>query len=700
MSEVLSIVPRELARLETGRPEALGATWDGSGVNFALFSAAATQVDLCLFDAQAQHEVARIALPACRDQVWHGYLPDARPGLIYGYRVHGPYDPHQGLRCNPHKLLIDPYARAFAGRFNWSDAQYGYQHRDAAADLSFDCRDNAPDALKCRVVHTAFDWQDDRRPCTPIADSIIYETHVKGFSMLNPAVPQHLRGTYAGLAHPASILYLQRLGVTAVELLPVHEFIDERRLVQTGLVNYWGYNSVGFFAPAARYAAGGDPMDEFREMVRSLHTAGIEVILDVVYNHTGESDETGPTLAFRGIDNASYYRLREGRWYDDVTGCGNTLNAAHPRVRQMILDSLRWWVDEMHVDGLRFDLAPALAIEAGAFNPDSAFLDALRSDPVLSRTKLIVEPWDVVNYRTGHFPPGFTEWNDRFRDAARGFWVTGDTGCGALATRLAASSDLFRRNGRSPQTSINFVTAHDGFTLQDVVSYEHKHNGANAQANADGNNNNKSRNFGIEGATQDPAVNRRRARVQRSLLATLMLAQGVPMLLGGDESGRTQAGNNNAYCQDNGTSWIDWTDADHGLRAFVTRLITLRRNCAALRRKRWLDSAETALGEREIVWLWRDGSEMTPERWDDRANRCFGFSLGRDDLQEAALLVLINAGHEDVNFVLVPSPGASWESQIDTAAADTLSFKVDVGTQSVPVLAQSLRVFTSMQPAS
>jgi glycogen operon protein len=652
--------------LETGRPWPLGATWDGAGVNFALFSAHAQQVDLCLFDAGGAHQIARLPLPGCTDQVWHGYLPDARPGLVYGYRVHGPYEPARGHRFNPHKLLLDPYARAFAGSFRWTDSHYGYRAGHAQGDLSFDRRDNAWAMLKSRVLDPAYSWQDDRAPRTPWADTVIYETHVKGFSMTNPAVPVALRGTYGGLAHAASIEYLQRLGVTAVELLPVHELIDERRLVEAKLVNYWGYNSIGFFAPAARYAGSGDPLCEFRAMIKRLHAAGIEVILDVVYNHTAEAEELGPTLSFRGIDNASYYRLREGRWQDDVSGCGNTLNVAHPRVLQLVMDSLRWWVSEMHVDGFRFDLATALARGHGGFNPDSAFLHALRQDPLLAGVKLIAEPWDIAVCETGRFPPGLAEWNDRYRDAARGFWLTGQTSCGEFASRLAGSSDLFRHSGRMPQAGINFITAHDGFTLADVVAYTRKRNEANGQHNADGTDNNRSSNCGVEGPSTDPAVIALRARRQRALLATLLLSQGVPMLVAGDEQGRTQQGNNNAYCQDNAVAWLDWAGADHALAAFAAQLIALRRTHPALRRLTWFDGSPSTLGERDIEWLWRDGGEMTRERWEDGANRCFGFRLGRNHAGESAVLVLLNAAAAAVEFVLPPPPGDAWVLTIDT----------------------------------
>lgn len=688
------------ARLEHGRPFPLGANWDGGGVNFALFSAHATAVELCLFDADAAREVARVLLPACTDQVWHGYLPDARPGLVYGYRVHGPYEPTQGHRFNPHKLLIDPYARAFAGVFRWSDAHYGYDIAHADGDLSFDSRDNAPDMLKCRVVDPACAWQDDPPPRRPWSETVIYEAHVKGFSRLNPALPPELRGTYAGLAHPASIRHLQDLGVTAVELLPVHEFIDERRLVNGDLVNYWGYNSIGFFAPAARYAGGGDPLVEFRSMVRRLHAAGIEIILDVVYNHTGEAEERGPTLAFRGIDNASYYRLRDGRRHDDVTGCGNTLNVAHPRVLQLVMDSLRWWVSEMHVDGFRFDLATALGRERGGFDPGCAFLATLRQDPVLAGVKLIAEPWDIATCETGRFPAGISEWNDRFRDATRGFWLHGSVSCGEFASRLAGSSDLFRHSGRTPQASINFVTAHDGFTLADVVAYEHKHNEANGQANADGNNDNRSNNCGVEGDTDDAAILELRGRLQRALLATLMLAQGVPMMVAGDEFGRTQHGNNNAYCQDNPVSWLGWEQTDGAMQGFTAQLLALRRGHAALRRQTWFDGSMTAMGERDIAWLWRDGSEITREQWEDRGNRCFGFRIGRDNAEEAALLVLLNAGAAETAFTLPPAPGGSWRLQLDSARPALTDDAQSSHRSAITVPAHALLVLTSAPEAA
>ncbi len=685
----------QIARLEAGRPYPLGAIWHGNGVNFALFSAHATAVELCLFDDHASREVARIALPASTDQVWHGYLPHAGPGLIYGYRVHGPYEPSQGHRYNAHKLLIDPYARSFAGAFRWTDEHFGYLAGNTGGSLEIDNRDNAWATLKCRVVDPAYSWHGDRAPRTAWADTIIYEAHVKGCTMLNREVPEHLRGTYAGLGHPAFIAHLLRLGITALELLPIHEFIDERRLIQAGLVNYWGYNSLGFFAPATRYASSGDPIGEFRDMVRSLHAAGIEIILDVVYNHTAEMDAAGPTLAFRGIDNASYYRLDDGGRYTDWTGCGNTLNVAHPRVMQLVMDSLRWWVSDMHVDGFRIDLATAIAREAGGFDPGCAFLDTLRQDPTLAGVKLIAEPWDVTACETGRFPPGIAEWNDHFRDAARGFWLTGSTRCGEFASRLSGSSDLFRHSGRMPQASINFVTAHDGYTLTDVVAYERKHNAANGQDNADGNNDNRSNNCGIEGASTDPDIQALRARLQRALLATLMLAQGVPMMVAGDELGRTQGGNNNTYCQDNAISWAAWDNPENSIVALAAQLIRLRREHPALRRIRWFDGSLSAMGELDIAWLWRSGEEMTRAHWEDEANRCFAFRLGRNDANEKALLVVINASAHDVEFTLPSAPYRAWEVQLDTTLPEPSVARINVANSPLSVPAHGLLVLTS-----
>ncbi|HLW12146.1 MAG TPA: glycogen debranching protein GlgX, partial [Casimicrobiaceae bacterium] len=555
--------PRTIVAVSTvwrGEPFPLGATWDGQGVNFALYSENAERVELCLFDPKGRREIERIDVRERTDFVWHCYLPDARPGLLYGYRVHGPYAPDRGLRFNAHKLLLDPYARLLAGQIRWSDAQFGYRVGSRREDLTLDTRDSATGMPKCQVVDEAFTWDDDRAPRTLCKDSVIYELHVKGYTRLHPNIPPQLRGTYAGLSTAPVIDHLRKLGVTAVELLPIHAYVDDKRLVDRGLRNYWGYNSIGFFAPDMRYSATGT-LGEFKTMVKTLHSAGIEVILDVVYNHTGEGNQLGPTLSFRGIDNRVYYRLEEHlRYYVDYTGTGNTLNTVHPATLRLIFDSLRYWVTEMHVDGFRFDLASTLAREARAFDPFGSFLDIARQDPVLSQVKLIAEPWDLAEggYQVGSFPPGWSDWNGRYRDAVRAYWK-GDGGLvGELASRLSGSSDLFAHGGRSPSASINFITAHDGFTLRDLVSYNDKHNEANLEDNRDGEAHNLSWNCGVEGATDDPAVLALRAQQMRNFIATLFFSQGVPMLAAGDEMGRTQGGNNNAYCQDNATSWLDW----------------------------------------------------------------------------------------------------------------------------------------------
>lgn len=664
MNDAARIPPR----LESAPAGDLGAHAGEEGVAFAIFSAHASAVELCLFDAAGERELARLPMPECTQGVWHGFLPQAGPGLVYGYRVHGPYEPARGARFNPNKLLVDPYARAFAGRFAWSDAHYGY--RVGEDDLTFDARDNAAGMLKGRVVAPGTAGEAPRRPATPWPDTVVYELHVKGWSVLDERLPAALRGTYAGLAHPASIETLRRLGVTAVELLPVAEMVDEHRLHRQGLVNYWGYNSIGFFSPAARYAAGPDPLAEFRDMVARLHAAGLEVILDVVYNHTAETDEFGPTLAFRGLDNASYYRLRDGgRRYDDATGCGNTLDFGRAPVRALALDSLRWWHEALGVDGFRFDLATAIARDGAGFDPASRFLAELAGDPRLAAAKLIVEPWDATGCHTGAFPAPYAEWNDRFRDTARGFWLTREAGCGELAARLAGSSAVFRHGGRPPQASINFVTAHDGFTMADLVAYREKHNEANGERNADGAAGNRSVNNGAEGPTGDAAILERRGRLVRALFATLFVAQGVPMVVAGDEHGRTQRGNNNAYCQDNDLSWVDRAAGDGLLRDWVERLVALRRRHPALRRARWLDGTRTAMGEAEVAWLAPDGAAMTPARWDDPGHRAFAMLLGRDGADEAALLVLVN-GHDDARrFALPPPVGGSWRVALCSATA-------------------------------
>src|SRR5213596_2187933 len=577
-----------------GQPYPLGATWMGNGVNFAIFSEYATGVELCLVDnMEDAREDVRIPLKERTDQVWHVFLPDAQPGQLYGFRVSGPYEPERGLRFNSSKLLLDPYAKAIAGEVNWADEMFGYVVGGEDEDLTQDFRDDAWGVPKSVVIDNAFDWQGDRKPGTPLHSSVIYEVHVKGFSKLWPEIPEELRGTYAGVGSAAAIDYLTKLGVTAVELLPVHAHIDDKVLIDRGLKNYWGYNTIGFFAPHAAYSSSGqmgEQVAEFKSMVRNLHAAGLEVILDVVYNHTAEGNHLGPTFSFRGIDNRSYYRLMDQpRYYMDTTGCGNTLNMRHPRVLQLIMDSLRYWVLEMHVDGFRFDLAATLARELHEVDRLGAFLDIIHQDPILSQVKLIAEPWDLGEggYQVGKFPVGWAEWNDRYRDAVRSYWK-GDGGLiGELAYRMTGSSDLYARSGRRPYASINFVTAHDGFTLQDLVSYNSKHNEANLEENRDGENNNLSWNCGVEGPTDDPAITSLRARQKRNFMATALLSQGVPMLLAGDELGRTQRGNNNAYCQDNELSWIDWSlrDKNEALITFVQRLAQLRRRHPLLHRR-------------------------------------------------------------------------------------------------------------------
>ena len=666
-----------------GGPYPLGATWDGEGVNFALFSEHADKVELCLFDPKGRREIERIVLREQTDQVWHGYLPDARPGFLYGYRVYGPYDPLRGLRFNPRKLLLDPYAKMITGTLRWSDAHFGYRVGGKREDLVADDRDSAFGMPKCEVVDPAFTWGDDRRPNTPWNETLIYELHVKGFTINHPGVPPQLRGKYAGLTAAPALEHLKRLGVTAVELMPVHAFVDDHQLVQKGLSNYWGYNTIGFFAPDTRYSATGT-LAEFKTMVKTLHSAGIEVILDVVYNHTAEGDRMGPTLSFRGIDNPAYYRLvpDNPRLYMDYTGTGNTLNMMHPRVLQLIMDSLRYWVMEMHVDGFRFDLAAALARELHEVDRLGAFFDVIHQDPVLSQVKLIAEPWDLGEggYQVGNFPVRWTEWNGKYRDVVRSYWKGEGGLIGELAYRLTGSSDLYASSGRRPYASINFVTAHDGFTLEDLVSYNEKHNEANGEDNQDGEPYNRSWNCGVEGPSDDPAILALRAQQRRNLLATLFVSQGVPMLLGGDELGRTQRGNNNAYCQDNEISWIDWTalQKNEALVAFVQRLSGLRKRHPLLRRRSFFQGRRIIGGEaKDIVWLNPDGHEMSDEEWGQSFARCLGVYLAGQAIDEQDergnalvdddLLILMNAHHEEVPFTLPTYRETSrWEVLLDT----------------------------------
>jgi glycogen operon protein len=665
---VLGGLAAHAALLERGRPWPRGSHWDGGGVNFALFSAHAEAVDLCLFDAEGVREVARLALPACTDQVWHGYLPGGRPGLLYGYRVHGRHAPADGHRFNPHKLLLDPCARALSGSLRWSDVLYGHRLGHARADLSCDRRDSAWAMPRCRVIDPVASWEGDRAPRTPWTDTLICELHVKGMTWLHPDIPPSIRGTYAALAHPVVIEHLQRLGITAVELLPVQHFVDERALHARGAGNYWGYNPLAFFAPSERYAGGGDPLIEFSAMVRALHRADIEVIVDVVFNHTAEGNELGPTLSWRGIDNATYYRLDEHdrRHCLDLTGCGNTLDLGQPAVIMQVMDALRFWVERLHVDGFRFDLAGALARDQGGFDPGAAFLDVLRQDPVLAPTKLIVEPWDARVCETGRFPPGVSEWNDRFRDGVRGFWLTRHAGSGELARRLAGSAELFAHGARTPQACINFVTCHDGMPLADLTRWSRKQNLANGEGNRDGAASDHGIDCGVEGPSDDPAVVARRARLSRALLATLFLSRGVPMLLAGDEIGRTQQGNNNAWCQDNALSWTDWSGADHVLLDFVERLARLRRALPALRDPVWA---------RSLVWLTPQGEPMREAHWHDTELRAFGCLqpvAGADapaggDPAGAALLILINGGDQPCEFVLPQGDHSRWTLRLDTS---------------------------------
>src|SRR6201991_1118580 len=578
-----------------GNPYPLGATWDGQGVNFALFADNATQVELCLFDAATgETEKERIRLKEKSHQIWHGYIPGLKPGQLYGYRVYGPYDPSNGHRYNPNKLLIDPYAKALASTVEWDDSLFGYD-LPSGDDLRMSETDSAPFAPKSVVIDSNFDWGDDRAPKIPYHQTIIYEAHVKGFTHLHPDLPEEIRGTYAGIAHPVTINYLKELGVTTLELMPVHHFVSDRHLNEKGLTNYWGYNTIGFFAPDIRYshsANAGSQVNEFKNMVRQLHQAGIEVILDVVYNHTAEGNHMGPTLSFRGIDNANYYRLTEDkRYYNDYTGTGNTLNAVLPNVLMLIMDSLRYWVTEMHVDGFRFDLASTLARQLHLVDRLSGFFDIIHQDPVISQVKLIAEPWDIGEggYQVGKFPPGWAEWNGKYRDCIRDYWRGAESMLAEFAERFTGSADLYKNDYRFPTASINFIAAHDGFTLHDLVSYNEKHNEANGDNNSDGESHNRSWNCGAEGPTDDETVVQLRAQQRRNFIATMFLSQGVPMICHGDELGRTQQGNNNGYCQDNELTWIDWSKIDVDLLAFTRRIATLRRELPVFRRRRFFD---------------------------------------------------------------------------------------------------------------
>lgn len=672
-----------------GKPYPLGATWDGQGVNFALFSEHAVGVELCLFDApDAPAERFRIRMTEQTDYVWHVYLPTVQPGQLYGYRVYGPFEPEEGQRFNPAKLLIDPYAKAIDGRIEWSDAMFGYPMGEEEADLLQDFQDSAPGMNMGVVIDPAFDWGNDQPPSTPLHKSIIYELHVKGFTATHPGIEPELRGTYAGLASPVVVNYLQNLGVTAVELLPVHHFAHDKSLVDKGLSNYWGYNTLNYFSPYSEYASAGrmgEQVREFKAMVKTLHAAGIEVILDVVYNHTAEGNQLGPTLSFRGIDNESYYRLvpDNERYYMDYTGCGNTLNVLHTRTLQLIMDSLRYWITEMHVDGFRFDLAAALARGFYDVGKLSSFLDIIHQDPIISQVKLIAEPWDIGDggYQVGNFPVLWAEWNGKYRDTVRRFWRGDESQVAELAYRLSGSSDLYQHNGRRPYASINFITAHDGFTLNDLVSYNEKHNEANGENNQDGDNHNNSWNCGVEGPTGDPEIVTLRERQKRNFLATLFLSQGVPMLLAGDEAGRSQRGNNNAYCQDNELSWFnwDWSEDQQQLFEFTRRVIEIRRKSLIFHRRKFFQGQRIRGKDiRDIRWLNPDGQDMTEQEWDTHFVRCLGMLLNGkvmdeyneqgEPIRDGVFLLLINGHWESIPFKL---PGTkdepTWHCVIDTA---------------------------------
>ena len=668
----------DVRTIQPGGPRPIGAHWDGHGTNFSLFSQSATRVELCLFDGES---IRHVDLPERTEYCWHGYLPGVGPGQAYGFRVHGPWRPEEGHRCNPAKVLLDPYARAIKGAVQWHPAVLPYEigsDGDVKSDL-----DSAPFVPRSIVIDPRFEWDDDRPPAHPMATSVIYEVHVKGFSMTNPDVPPDVRGTYAGMAHPASIEYLRRLGVTAVELLPVHQFVHESYLLDRGLRNYWGYNSIGFFAPHAEYAVGGESgnaVTEFKAMVKALHAGGIEVLLDVVYNHTAEGNHLGPMLCFKGIDNAAYYRLvpEAPQHYMDFTGIGNTLDTRQPFTLQLVLDSLRYWVTEMHVDGFRFDLAVALSRGDRDFDFRSAFLSAVQQDPVLGRVKLIAEPWDVVDggYQVGNFPVRWAEWNGRYRDCVRDFWRSQPGRVGELAGRLTGSADLYQDDGRLPTASVNAVTYHDGFTLADLVSYNDKHNEANGDDNRDGTNDNRAWNLGAEGATDDEGIRSTRRRQVRNMLATMLLSHGVPMMLGGDEMGRTQRGNNNAYCQDNELSWLDWANRDNDLTEFTARVIALRRSHGAFQRRTWPPNRPTRRMLPDIAWFGSSGTEMTQAEWDDPETRALGLYL--DDRAQGGVpgggherfFLLFNARLEPQTFRLPSSRwGRAWHPLVDTDTA-------------------------------
>ncbi|WP_267395399.1 MULTISPECIES: glycogen debranching protein GlgX [unclassified Sphingomonas] len=699
-------------RLEPGTPYPLGATFDGMGVNFAVFSANADAIELCLFDPSGRREIKRFTLPECTDEVWHGYLPDMEPGLLYGYRAHGRYAPEEGHRFNPNKLLLDPYARKLAGQIKWTDALHGYRVGSAKEDLSFDKRDSAPAMPKAVVVDDHFDWSRDTRPNTPWSETVIYEAHVKGLTKLMELVPPRERGTYAALGHPAVIAHLKRIGGTALELLPIQAFTQDRFLQEKGLKNYWGYNTLGFFAPEQAYFST-DRQDELRRAVHRLHKAGIEVILDVVYNHTCEGSEKGPTLSWRGLDNASYYRLvkDQPRYTINDTGTGNTLNLSKARVIQMVADSLRYWATSFGIDGFRFDLGLTLGREETGFDPGAAFFDVVRQDPVLGRLKLMAEPWDVGpgGYQLGNFPPGFAEWNDKYRDTVRQFWRGDESQRADLAARLSGSGDLFDRRARRPWASINLLSAHDGFTLADTVAYEQRHNEANGEDNRDGHDNNHSRNWGVEGPTDDSAINDARGRVQRSMLTTLLASLGTPMLVAGDEFGRTQGGNNNAYCQDNEISWLDWTaaasPAGEAQIDFTARLAELRRRYPVLRASAFLYGENSpGHGINDIEWWDEQGHQLSPEDWNNPEGRALMMrrAVQTDSGEVEAVSLLVNAAETPITFKL-PPPESKRIVLIDSAKPEQGEVEIDdeyeVGPQGAVLLTWTSALDTADTPA-
>lgn len=670
-----------------GHPYPLGATWDGNGVNFALYADNATKVELCFYSSvTSKRESTKIVIQERTHQIWHAYIPNIKPGQLYGYRVHGPYEPHNGHRFNHHKLLIDPYARAISGNINWHDSLFGYDLKGGGNNNAMSRSDSGPHIPKSVVINPLFDWEGDTPPKTPYHKTIIYETHIKGFTYLHPDIPDNIKGTYAAICHPVTIQYLNDLGITAIELMPVHHYIIDEQLVEKGLTNYWGYNSIGYFAPDVRYSSGdglGEQVNEFKRMVKELHVAGIEVILDVVYNHTGEGNQKGPTVSFRGIDNASYYRLtQDKRFYMDYTGTGNTLNVMMPNVLRLIMDSLRYWILEMHVDGFRFDLASTLARELHEVDRLGSFFDIIHQDPVISQVKLIAEPWDIGEggYMVGKFPPGWAEWNGKYRDCLRDYWRGAESMLGEFAQRFTGSPDLYQSDSRRPTASINFITAHDGFTLHDLVSYNDKHNEANGEDNRDGDSHNRSWNCGIEGPTDNPVINDLRQRQKRNLLTSLFLSQGVPMLVAGDEFGRTQKGNNNAYCQDNEVSWLNWANADKDLLQFTKALIHLRKKHPAFRRRRWFQGQQiNHAGLEDIGWFQPDGSEMTHENWQHDFAKSLGVFLNGnairskgprgEQIKDNSFYVIFNAHHDKLDFKLPALKyGQLWTIVLDTAS--------------------------------